>query len=291
MYNLSKCGLMALLVSTMVPYAMADDAVTLTVGNGNNASGTHSMAAGDNSYANSTDTFALGDGVVANARYSTAFGYGTYSNANAQFVIGEYNSIVGSPSSQHAPSSWPQTDALFIVGNGIQTGTHNAFVVRRNGATEISGTLAVTSAGFYGGNNAASAQITVDGVPVLLSGQGIWQSPTGTFGAAASQGTGTLAVGDSSTFAGVSNSAALGSGVTSSESGQVVVGRYNDTTVNTSTGVDKTKGAFVVGAGSYNATSGVTTPLNALRVTDGGAVLVHPSGDIPMTGFQSGEQP
>jgi hypothetical protein len=72
------------------------------------------------------------------------------------------------------------------------------------------------------------------------------------------------------------NGTAIGTQVASGAGGQVVVGRYN---------VSRADGAFIVGAGASE------TPRNALRVTDGGMVLVQPDGDISMGEFQSGEQP
>jgi hypothetical protein len=69
-----------------------------------------------------------GTGVTASGLNAAAFGLGTSAAGNNQFVIGQYNA--------------PVADSLFVVGNGTNAGAlTNAFVVKRNGDTEIRGKL------------------------------------------------------------------------------------------------------------------------------------------------------
>lgn len=71
----------------------------------------------------------------------------------------------------------------------------------------------------------------------------------------------------------------------------VVIGPYPDTSIETVSGTDRTKGVFVVAAGNKHAPTGVVTPRNALRVLEDGTVLIQFSGDISMGEFTAGPQP
>jgi hypothetical protein len=83
----------------------------------------------------------------------------------------------------------------------------------------------------------------------------------------------------------VNGNAAIGTGVTSSNSSQVVVGKYNDTRTNDS-GTNHTQGVFIVGSGA-SASPG----LNAIRVTEDGTILVKRCGDLSMGSYVGGQQP
>lgn len=83
----------------------------------------------------------------------------------------------------------------------------------------------------------------------------------------------------------VNGTAALGTGVTSATTNQVVVGTYNDTRTNDN-GINHTEGVFVVGSGGST-----TTRSNSIRVLTNGTVLVKPSGDLGMGNFQNGPTP
>jgi len=87
--------------------------------------------------------------------------------------------------------------------------------------------------------------------------------------------------------------AAIGAGLTSSAPAQVVVGRHNDTTTDPNPLLDKTKGLFIVGAGSgvVGGAGDIPEKRNALRVLEDGTVLVQPRGDLHMGDFTAGPQP
>ena len=87
--------------------------------------------------------------------------------------------------------------------------------------------------------------------------------------------------------------AAIGAGLTSSAPAQVVVGRHNDTTTDPNPLFDKTKGLFIVGAGSgvVGGAGDIPEKRNALRVLEDGTVLVQPRGDLHMGDFTAGPQP
>ena len=63
-------------------------------------------------------------------------------------------------------------------------------------------------------------------------------------------------------------------------------GPYPDTSAATTVGgTNRTKGIFVVGAGTN------ATRRNAMRITEDGVVLIQESGDIPMGEFTAGPRP
>jgi hypothetical protein len=69
-----------------------------------------------------------------------ALGEGAKAQAMNQVVVGTYNVAQGNG------SSVVPTDDLFIVGNGTYTTPSNAFVVKKNGNTKVSGNLEVVGA-------------------------------------------------------------------------------------------------------------------------------------------------
>lgn len=79
-------------------------------------------------------------GGYAIGNYSTAAGLGTYASSYNSFVVGRNNAESGLENA----STWVSTDSLFVIGNGTgdpedPLGYHDAFVVRKNGAVEITG--------------------------------------------------------------------------------------------------------------------------------------------------------
>jgi hypothetical protein len=82
------------------------------------------------------------NGGGANNTFSAAFGLCTQTASPAQFVVGMYNNVVGTNEDYTATndfddSSWSQTDALFIVGNGNAGTPSNAMQVRMDGMVLI----------------------------------------------------------------------------------------------------------------------------------------------------------
>jgi hypothetical protein len=79
---------------------------------------------------------------TANNYLSSAFGYRTVTASPSQFVIGICNRKVGAnedwTNSNHwNDSTWPASNALFIIGNGNPTTPSNAMQVRRDGLVLI----------------------------------------------------------------------------------------------------------------------------------------------------------
>jgi len=94
-------------------------------------------------------------------------------------------------------------------------------------------------------------------------------------------------------YGGSQNSVVFGAGVSSVTGGQVVVGKYNDASPAGEPSLDKTKGVFIVGAGSgvSGGQNNVPEKQNALRVLEDGTVLVLARGDLGMGDFTNGPQP
>jgi hypothetical protein len=103
------------------------------IGSHANANAGWSTALGNESYANAGNSSALGYGSTANGNYSVAVGR-TTAQAMSQMVVGQYNILQGTT------DSWIATDDLFIVGNGTAANARsNAFVVKKNGNTQVNG--------------------------------------------------------------------------------------------------------------------------------------------------------
>lgn len=307
--------------------------------------------------------FAAGSGVTASGWNAGAFGLGTTAQGYNQFVIGQYNSPQGT-----GTANTNATDALFIIGNGSSAAApSNAFVVRRNGDTEIKGKLIFASAGIAIGLDAVAnggsigvgyasvaggiysvaigSECRADGDYAVALGEGNSAMGIGSatmgFGtqatgfAASSSGHGTYAqglnqcvIGSFNVISGSSHNSwaeynvgfptwdpndeifiigngvnaynrsnaltvkknaatGIGTGIVTTTASQTVVGKYNDTSVD-SEGRSHGAGLFVIGMGQG---TGTTPRKNALRVREDGTLLVRPAGDLSMGGFHGGEQP
>lgn len=84
---------------------------------------------------------AFGENTKATGAHSFASGLGTVAEATYEVAVGSYNT-------DDTPAG-TSADKAFSVGNGTSNTRSNAFVVRKNGNTEVSGTLTVGT----GGNN------------------------------------------------------------------------------------------------------------------------------------------
>jgi hypothetical protein len=308
-------------------------------------------------------SFAAGNGATTSGLYASALGLGTTAQGYNQFVIGQYNSPQGT-----GTANTNATDALFIIGNGSSAAApSNAFVVRRNGDTEIKGKLIFASAGIAIGLDAVAnggsigvgyasvaggiysvaigSECRADGDYAVALGEGNSAMGIGSatmgFGtqatgfAASSSGHGTYAqglnqcvIGSFNVISGSSHNSwaeynvgfptwdpndeifiigngvnaynrsnaltvkknaatGIGTGIVTTTASQTVVGKYNDTSVD-SEGRSHGAGLFVIGMGQG---TGTTPRKNALRVREDGTLLVRPAGDLSMGGFHGGEQP
>jgi hypothetical protein len=105
-------------------------------GSNTTASRDYSAAFGINTTASGYSSATFGVGSTASGYISAAFGRSTTAHDYLELVLGQYN-IIGTGSA----TSWNETDNLFTIGNGTSTARSNAFQVKKNGNTTISGTL------------------------------------------------------------------------------------------------------------------------------------------------------
>jgi hypothetical protein len=125
-------------------FAEATGGNSIAIGSGPKASGSSSVAIGESNIASGNWSLALGSSSVAGGTFSTSMGWhsqasgeistsmGTASIARAygSTAIGSYNDSLATSS----PTSWVDTDPLFMIGNGTSEATrHNAFTLYKNG--------------------------------------------------------------------------------------------------------------------------------------------------------------
>ena len=104
------------------------------------ARGIKSTAMGSGTSASGESSTALGGSTQAEGTFSLSTGLATISNSYAQTTIGRYNDTLNLTNPN--PTVWEPNDALFVAGNGSGTGfipRHNAFVIYKNGDTDIDG--------------------------------------------------------------------------------------------------------------------------------------------------------
>ncbi len=106
--------------------------VSTAFGSNTTASGAGSVAFGSYNIASGVSSLVNGALSVASGDYSTAFAWGSTAQSFASFVVGRYNKVSGTP------TSWVDTDPLFVIGNGGSDITkNNAITVLKNGKTLI----------------------------------------------------------------------------------------------------------------------------------------------------------
>jgi len=94
--------------------ATASGADSIAMGNATVASGTRSVAMGDTTTASGMNSTATGNNTTAIGNFSTAMDNYTTARAYASLVIGQYNIVTGTETT----NNWIDTDPLFIIGNG-----------------------------------------------------------------------------------------------------------------------------------------------------------------------------
>jgi hypothetical protein len=91
--------------------------------------GDYSIAMGYSNTASGYGSTALGWGTTASGTWSTALGFSTTAQSAFETVIGSVNTVVGGN-----PSSWAESDRLFVIGNGTSIYKRSdALVVLKNG--------------------------------------------------------------------------------------------------------------------------------------------------------------
>ncbi|MCX6937065.1 MAG: hypothetical protein NTU80_04090, partial [Verrucomicrobia bacterium] len=144
------------------------------------ANGSPSMALGTWTTASGTYSTAMGYGTQATGFAAIALGFGTVANSYGSIVTGNYNII----RPENNPTTWVATDDLFIIGNGRMyddNGNYNptrsnAFVVKKNGDTAVSGNLTVA------GTTALQGTTTLQGAVAFNTSQpvtGLRVAPAG----------------------------------------------------------------------------------------------------------------
>ena len=134
--------------------SVANGYASTAMGAWSTANGNASTAMGG-AYANGNLSTAMGAGAAysdyatamgawseAVGYASTAMGLQTTAQGRSQFVAGQYNLPQYLSPQMGNPSAWVLTDELFTIGNGIDYfHPSNAFVVKKNGDTAVSGKL------------------------------------------------------------------------------------------------------------------------------------------------------
>jgi hypothetical protein len=120
-------------------WTWADGWIATALGHVTRASGSESTAFGAYTTASATYATAMGNGTIASGLAATATGQSTVAQSQNEFVVGRFNVAQGST------NTWVTTDNLFTVGNGSSdTARSNAFVIKKNGDSNLSGVLSVT---------------------------------------------------------------------------------------------------------------------------------------------------
>jgi len=129
----------------------AEGWLTTASGGRAHAEGQNTTASGDVSHAEGWATTASGNYSYANGRSSIAYGicskamgYYVVANTHYQTIIGRYNVIMGD-----GVNYYPQSDSLFIVGNGdAEENRKNVFRVQGNGSIYSTGAYNTSGADY-----------------------------------------------------------------------------------------------------------------------------------------------
>lgn len=131
---------------------------SMAIGYASSAGAAGSMVFGKYSGAGGLDSLAMGYEVNAATDNSVAIGRGVIASRWGQVVLGTFNDPTSY--SNNAPQAG-EAVPLFIIGNGTSGASRsNAFVVKRNGDTEVKGGLSV------------AGTITQGGLPLVVQGSG-----------------------------------------------------------------------------------------------------------------------
>ncbi len=125
---------------------IAGGITSIAMGTSTNASGDYSTSMGSNTIASGDYSIALGGYTIASGTTSTAFGASTIARGTlsttmgrntiakpfASFVLGQFNdtTVVSS-------IDWNSLDPVFVIGNGTDLASSNAFTVLKNAKTGI----------------------------------------------------------------------------------------------------------------------------------------------------------
>lgn len=121
---------------------------SFSVGAGNIASGTTSIAMGGTANATGLLSIAIGASVTASADNSISIGSNAISSGDKSLSIGNgitsksfAETAIGLFNTDYTPTStnaWSATDRLFVIGNGINSGSRSdALIIQKNGNTTM----------------------------------------------------------------------------------------------------------------------------------------------------------
>jgi hypothetical protein len=104
------------------------------------------MATGQYTTASGLNSISGGQSSIASGSTSFAFGYTSQARTDNEIVFGRYNLLPAVSAS--SPTTWVNTDNLFVVGNGSSsTSRSNALTVRKDAATSIGVGVVASQAG------------------------------------------------------------------------------------------------------------------------------------------------
>ncbi|MDY8134887.1 C1q-like domain-containing protein [Aquimarina sp. 2201CG5-10] len=120
-------------------YSLAQGIAATAFGTNNNAGGENAFAAGFQNLASRPSTVAIGANNSVSGFYAVGIGRGTQSTTYGQQTIGLFSEFVNG-----SDAAYVATDPLFIIGNGIDDSNRtNALVMRKNGNTQLNGSLTI----------------------------------------------------------------------------------------------------------------------------------------------------
>ena len=114
--------------------SVANGDYATALGRSNQASGPSATALGQQNIASGDISTAMGSLTAASGRYSLAAGLGTRAPSRSETVFGEFNTVY---TPFGGATNWDDRDRLFVIGNGVSGGEHDAFVVLKNGKVGI----------------------------------------------------------------------------------------------------------------------------------------------------------
>lgn len=162
----------------------ASGASSISMGYASHGNGEQSISMGTWNWASANDSISIGPASNTLSQKSVAIGNNLFAYRWGQVVLGTFNTTPANVQSSYTNTAQP-TDEIFVIGNGADNDNRsNAFVIKRNGDTEVVGTLKVgglTASSGSQAENAGSVALgpnawargnTGNGVPSVAIGKG-----------------------------------------------------------------------------------------------------------------------
>lgn len=250
------------------------------------ATGVHSLAVGFGTTSSQEYSSSVGTEAAASGWASSAFGFRAASSGMLSSAMGGQSIASGTQSLALGYGATSSGYASTTVGFGH---TASSFGSTAMGFASEAGGDFSTAIGFRATAQAFSSIVL--GTFNVLQGDRYNWVPTDDLlvvgnGTEPSAPSNALTIKKSGTAA-FAGGMSVGPGTNSRGSAQVVLGKYNDDTLDAQ-GTDHSSGLLIIGMGSG---TGTAPRKNALRVRENGTLLIRPAGDLSMGDFQGGEQP